>query len=80
MEFEGSYPQDTVGLVVLTGISLSASTRENLDLVVVLTDTVNALIRTSFIARLMAVVLGDIYPSHYEEKSEGVQCLAVVAY
>ncbi|KAJ6889893.1 hypothetical protein NC651_023603 [Populus alba x Populus x berolinensis] len=29
MEFEGSYPQDAVGLVVLKGLSLSASTREN---------------------------------------------------
>ncbi|KAJ6976492.1 hypothetical protein NC653_028587 [Populus alba x Populus x berolinensis] len=29
MEFEGSCPQDTVGLVVLKGLSLSASTREN---------------------------------------------------
>ena len=28
-----------------------------------LTDTVHALIRTSFVARLMAAVLGDIYPS-----------------
>ncbi|KAJ6976518.1 hypothetical protein NC653_028608 [Populus alba x Populus x berolinensis] len=67
MEFEGSCPQDTVGLVVLKGLSLSASTRENLDLVVVLTDTVHALIRTSFVARLMAAVLGDIYPSHSSE-------------
>ncbi|KAJ6887718.1 hypothetical protein NC652_028866 [Populus alba x Populus x berolinensis] len=64
MEFEGSCPQDTVGLVVLKGLSLSASTRENLDLVVVLIDTVHALIRTSFVARLMAAVLGDICPSH----------------
>ncbi|KAJ6976488.1 hypothetical protein NC653_028584 [Populus alba x Populus x berolinensis] len=63
MEFEGSCPQDTVGLVVLKGLSLSASTRENLDLVFELTDTVHALIRTSFVARLMAAVLGDIYPS-----------------
>ncbi|KAJ6889857.1 hypothetical protein NC651_023576 [Populus alba x Populus x berolinensis] len=31
MEFEGSCPQDTVELVVLKGLSLSASTRENLD-------------------------------------------------
>ncbi|KAJ6881342.1 hypothetical protein NC651_028033 [Populus alba x Populus x berolinensis] len=44
MEFEGSCPQDAVGLVV------------------VLKDTVHALIRTSFAARLMAAVLGDIYP------------------
>jgi hypothetical protein len=29
MEFEGSCPQDTVGLVVLKGFSLLASTREN---------------------------------------------------
>jgi hypothetical protein len=29
MEFEGSCPQDAVGLVVLKGLSLSASTREN---------------------------------------------------
>ncbi|KAJ6881201.1 hypothetical protein NC651_027916 [Populus alba x Populus x berolinensis] len=29
MEFEGSCPQDTVGLVILKGLSLSASTREN---------------------------------------------------
>ncbi|KAJ6881178.1 hypothetical protein NC651_027896 [Populus alba x Populus x berolinensis] len=29
MEFEGSCPQDAVGLVVLKGLSLSASTGEN---------------------------------------------------
>jgi hypothetical protein len=29
LEFEGSCPQDAVGLVVLKGLSLSASTREN---------------------------------------------------
>ncbi|KAJ6881204.1 hypothetical protein NC651_027919 [Populus alba x Populus x berolinensis] len=29
MEFEGSCPQDAVGLVVLKGLSLSASTRKN---------------------------------------------------
>ncbi|KAG6752598.1 hypothetical protein POTOM_042617 [Populus tomentosa] len=116
MEFEGSCPQDAVGLVVLKGISLSASTRENqssfvlsltsksselgclslststrenhssfglsftsksselgcMDIVVlnmelkqvfVLTDTVHALIRTFFVARLMAAVLEDIYPA-----------------
>jgi hypothetical protein len=28
-----------------------------------LTDTVHALIRTSFVARLMAAVLGDVYPA-----------------
>ncbi|KAJ6976493.1 hypothetical protein NC653_028587 [Populus alba x Populus x berolinensis] len=65
MEFEGSCPQDTVGLVVLKGLSLSASTRENLDVQCMLTDTVHALIRTFFVARLMTAVLGDIYPSHF---------------
>ncbi|KAJ6886638.1 hypothetical protein NC651_027103 [Populus alba x Populus x berolinensis] len=29
MEFECSCPQDSVGLVVLRGLSLSASTKEN---------------------------------------------------
>ncbi|KAJ6881213.1 hypothetical protein NC651_027925 [Populus alba x Populus x berolinensis] len=55
MEFEGSCTQlDAVGLVVLKGLSLSASTRENHSSVFELTDTVHALIRTFFAARLMA--------------------------
>ncbi|KAJ6881159.1 hypothetical protein NC651_027880 [Populus alba x Populus x berolinensis] len=46
MEFEGSCPQDAVGLVVLKGLSLSASTGENQSSFQVfeLTDTVHALI------------------------------------
>ncbi|KAJ6881241.1 hypothetical protein NC651_027948 [Populus alba x Populus x berolinensis] len=67
MEFEGSCPQlDAVGLVVLKGLSLSASTRENHSSVFALTDTIHALIRTFFAARLMATVLGDIdLPRYY---------------
>ena len=117
MEFEGSCPQDAVGVVVLKGLSLNFSINKGericilwsvLDLqvfgtwmyrycplfmelkvhlqiiphkserwkhgstnfqnwhlqqVFVLTDTVHALIRTSFGARLMAALLGDIYPA-----------------
>ncbi|KAJ6976511.1 hypothetical protein NC653_028602 [Populus alba x Populus x berolinensis] len=65
MEFEGSCPQDTLGLILLKGLSLNFSINKGERLVVVLTDTVHALIRTSFVARLMAAVLGDIYPSHF---------------
>ncbi|KAJ6881270.1 hypothetical protein NC651_027973 [Populus alba x Populus x berolinensis] len=67
MEFEGSCPQlDAVGLVLLKGLSLSASTRENHSSVFALIDTVHALIRTFFTARLIAAVLGDIdLPRYY---------------
>ncbi|KAJ6990803.1 hypothetical protein NC653_019151 [Populus alba x Populus x berolinensis] len=63
MEFEGSC--NTVGLVVLRGLSLSASTRENQSSLFSGTDTVHALITTSSVARLMATVLGDRYGSWF---------------